>query len=206
MTQPKIFLFLAIALIVGLFVVRGCNPNSGVEPTGTRFNPGKPILSPAGLADGVQQWKVEKLFADAKSAAYGYAILKWPDGTELRCIEGHKFGSPNVCDVSVHYLRHLQKTDTSLAVAGADTMHSVKLSAPQNCKQTEKLEFDKILRPVMQDPFGEPMPYSAIKGLNIVVRNQPFSPMEFALELRLAASRGQELILESFDDDTLIFR
>ena len=85
-------------------------------------------------------------------------------------------------------------------------MHSLKLSAPQNCKQTEKLEFDKILRPVMQDPFGEPMPYSAIKGLNIVVRNQPLSPMEFALELRLAASKGQELILESFDDDTLIFR
>ena len=206
MTQPKIFLFLAIALIAGLFVVRGCNPGSGVRTTDTRFNPGKPILSPAGLAGGVQQWKVENLFEDKQSAAYGYAILKWSDGTELRCNEGDMFVSPNVCEVWMHYRRHLQKTDTTLKVADAATVDSIRLEAPVNCKQTAKLEFDKILGPVMQDPFGQPMPYSAIKGINIVVGNQSLSPMEFALELRLAASKGQDLILESYDDDTLIFR
>ena len=144
MTQPKIFLFLAIALIAGLFVVRGCNPDSGVGTTDTHFNPGKPILSPAGLAGGVQQWKVENLFEDKQSAAYGYAILKWSDGTELRCSEGDMFVSPNVCEVWMHYRRHLQKTDTTLKVADAATVDSIRLKAPVNCKQTAKLSSIKF--------------------------------------------------------------
>ena len=198
-------MLLAIVLVsMGVFGFIYFSPSDGGgQPTrSSGFQPGSPHIVQRDIGGAIPEWSIQGIFQNGrKSLRYGRAVLVWPNGDEMEWKGDSVLKRPSMCDLKVEYY---DSTDTIPSTVKTDANDGI---VEGECRPRTQIDFELLLRNVIQNPMNEVVPYSVFEGFNIEIQDgdglrRRVSPIAFGIELRTAFLRDAPLELMSSNQET----
>ena len=202
-TQKGMLLAIVLASM-GVFGVIYFSPNNdgGQTTRSSGFQPGSPHIVQSNSGGAIPEWSIQGIFENGrKSLRYGRAVLVWPNGDEMEWKGDSLLKRPSMCDLKVEYFA---STDTIPSTVKTDENDGI---VGGECRPRSQIDFELLLRNVIQNPMNEVVPYSVFEGFNIEIQDgdgpsRRVSPIAFGIELRTAFLRDAPLELMSSNQET----